>query len=168
MLFAMIGTFKAAQCATTVYLQVSDVHDQPMSGVILSTKTTGSTSPPSDVAGKTQITLNGSVQPGDAVVLVLVRAPRPGMRFYTPWEGFATVPKPSDAIPVVLGARVSVADRGGVNTDQDGDFKFAGKFAPGEMVLIHAEKAGYDAVDQEHPAGPDPVVIVIPHARRRK
>jgi hypothetical protein len=90
--------------ATTLYLQVSDVHDEPMRGVVLSAKSSGSVSPPTDVAGKTQITVQGTLQPGDDVVLVLVRAPHPGMRFYTPWEGFATIPKPTGAIPVVLGA----------------------------------------------------------------
>jgi hypothetical protein len=68
----------------------------------------------------------------------------------------------------IAGARVSVAGAGGVNTDQDGTFKFLKQFSPKQLVTIHVEKAGYDAVDQDHPAGPDPAVIVLPHARRRR
>jgi len=68
----------------------------------------------------------------------------------------------------VSDARVTVAGAGGLNTDQDGAFKFVGQFSPKQIVTVHVEKAGYNAVDQDHPAGPDPVVVVLPHAHRKR
>lgn len=87
-----------------IEIQVSDYHQKPISGTVLSAKSAGtSTTPPTDVAGKTQIVAVG-VQPGDPLSLVLVRAPGNGMIIMSPYGGRAIVPKPSGFIEVVLGA----------------------------------------------------------------
>ena len=105
-LAALVWTAAAIPAySATLLLQVCDVRDQPMSGVVLTAKSSGSTSPPTDVAGKTQIMLLPNLLPGEPVSLVLVRAPRAGLQIYSPWEGSATIPNPNYALAVVLGSR---------------------------------------------------------------
>jgi hypothetical protein len=91
--------------AQTVAIQVSDLQDRPIRGVVLSVSGNGSTSPATDIAGKTQIVAPAGTQPGDDVVLILVRKPAPNLIFFSPWEGRATVPKPQGFVGVVLGLR---------------------------------------------------------------
>jgi hypothetical protein len=86
-----------------LFLQVSDYHDRPIAGVVLSAKGTGSTSKPTDVAGKTQLVLQQRTQPGGDVFLILVRAPSKNLMFFSPWHGHATVPSSGGFIDVVLG-----------------------------------------------------------------
>jgi hypothetical protein len=102
-LITFVGSVVAR--AQTVAIQVADLQDRPVQGVILSVGGNGSTSSATDVAGKTQIIVPAGTQPGDAVVLILVRKPAPNLIFFSPWEGRATVPKPQGFIGVVLGAR---------------------------------------------------------------
>lgn len=87
----------------TVAIYVSDYHSSPIQGTILSTKGNGSTSPPTDIAGKTKIVMPSEVQPGDELSLTLVHAPVKTMQIMSPWQGRATVPKSTGFIEVVLG-----------------------------------------------------------------
>jgi hypothetical protein len=90
--------------ATVLTLQVSDLQDRPVVGVVVSAKDSAtSTSAPTDKAGKTQIVFAKDLQPGQDVVLVLVKAPSKKLRFFSPWEGSATVPTSDRAIAIVLG-----------------------------------------------------------------
>jgi len=91
----------------TVMIQVLDVHDHPVTGAILSAEGNGSTSAPTDKAGKTRISLS-LPQPGDELALILV-APKSPMRILSPWKGRGTVPKSSGFVEVVLGRAGDVA-----------------------------------------------------------
>jgi len=103
--------FMACYCARaesqTVMIQVLDVHDHPVPGAILSAEGNGSTSAPTDRAGKTQIVLP-LPQPGDVLPLILV-TPKSPMRILSPWKGRGTVPKPFGFVEVVLGRAGDVA-----------------------------------------------------------
>src|ERR1700687_2431813 len=89
----------------SVAVQVSAVQSRPIKGAVLSVSGNGSTSSPTDVAGKAQLILPQGTQPGDSIVLVLVRANPRNLMFFSPWHGLAVVPKPPGFIGVVLGAR---------------------------------------------------------------
>jgi hypothetical protein len=106
-LLGLSGLLLAGHClpalSQSVAIYVSDYHDKPISGTILSTKGAGSTSAPTDVSGRTKIAIPSTVQPGDDLELSLVHAPVQTMRIVSPWRGRATVPKPSGFIEVVLG-----------------------------------------------------------------
>ena len=88
----------------SVQIQVSDYHERPIQGAILSGKAAGtSTSRPTDLAGKTQIILPPGAQPGDPLPLTLVKAPSPKMIVMSPFEGHATIPKSPWFVEVILG-----------------------------------------------------------------
>jgi hypothetical protein len=88
----------------SVQIQVSDYHERPIEGAILSGKAAGtSTSPPTDLAGKTQIIPPPGAQPGDPLPLTLVKAPSPKMIIMSPFEGLATIPKSPWYVEVILG-----------------------------------------------------------------
>src|SRR5271170_6478656 len=88
----------------TVPIQVSDYHERPIPGTILSGKGPGtSTSKPTDLAGKTQIIAPPGAQPGDPLPLTLVKAPDPKMIIMSPFEGRATIPRQPWFIEVILG-----------------------------------------------------------------
>jgi hypothetical protein len=104
--------FAALSCAClmplarsqSVQIQVSDYHEHPILGTILSGKGSGtSTSKPTDLAGKTQIIPPPGAQSGDPFPLTLVKAPNPKMIIMSPFEGRATIPKPPWFIEVILG-----------------------------------------------------------------
>lgn len=61
----------------------------------------------------------------------------------------------------IRGAAVSVLGGGSGETSSSGGFTLRTNTASGQMVQLHAEKAGYRAADQEHPAGGFPVTIVL-------
>jgi hypothetical protein len=63
----------------------------------------------------------------------------------------------------VEGARVSVAgfENEAVVTKTGGDFVLPAHKAVGQIVLLRVEKVGYKSVTQSHPAGDEPVIIVI-------
>lgn len=87
-----------------VQIQVSDYHEGPIQGAVLSGKASGtSTSKPTDLAGKTQIIPPPGAQPGDPLPLTLVKAPSPKMIIMSPFEGRATIPKPPWFVEVILG-----------------------------------------------------------------
>lgn len=103
-LFALLlALTHPAIAATTLMLQVSDLHDRPLANVIVSAKANSATSAPTDIAGKTRIELSEDIQPGQTVGLILVKAPFKDLRFFSPWEGFAIVPMANQAITIVLG-----------------------------------------------------------------
>lgn len=89
--------------AQTVAIQVSDVHDRPIAGAVLTTKGNGSTGSPTDVAGKAQVQLPRGLEAGDELALVLVKIKPPNFRFLSPWQGRAVVPKPTGFVDIVLG-----------------------------------------------------------------
>jgi hypothetical protein len=74
-------------------------------------------------------------------------------------ESGAAVP---DAAVSVLGGEAGV-------TSANGTFTLKTNAPVGQQVRLHAEKAGYNPVDQDRPAGPEPVTIVLvqKHARKR-
>jgi hypothetical protein len=70
----------------------------------------------------------------------------------------------------VAGAAVSVLGGETGVTSANGSFTLKTNAAVGKQVRLHTEKAGYNPVDQDHPAGREPVTIVLVHKRaaRRK
>jgi hypothetical protein len=89
----------------SVQIQVSDYHQHPIPGTVLSGKGAGtSTCNPTDVAGKTQILAPSGALPGDPLPLVLVKAPQTAMIIMSPYEGRATIPRSPGFIEVILGA----------------------------------------------------------------
>ena len=97
---------RPALAATTLSFEVLDDGNRPLRGVILSVEGDGSTSAPTDIAGKTYIAVSHDVQPGETILLVLVSAPPRAPRkltFFQPWNGRAIAPKPPSAIEVILG-----------------------------------------------------------------
>jgi biopolymer transport protein ExbB/biopolymer transport protein TolQ len=102
---APLGDACAASGAVGVLiLQVSDSGDRPIRAVILSAKGGGSTSNPTDIAGKTQVLLPPGTQPGGDVFLTLVRAPSKDLRMIAPWHGHGIVPAWGGFLEVVLAA----------------------------------------------------------------
>ncbi len=85
-------------------LHVSDPQEASLSGVQLSTKGQGTTSPPTDNGGRTQIRLSTSTKSGDWVSLAVVR-PK-SLVFISPWDARAMVPpfenEADNFLPVVL------------------------------------------------------------------
>jgi hypothetical protein len=67
-----------------------------------------------------------------------------------------------DAGRALAGATVSVLGGESTVTAEDGSFTLKANAAAGQTIRLHAEKKGYQAVDQYHPAGTDPVTIVLP------
>jgi hypothetical protein len=63
----------------------------------------------------------------------------------------------------ISGARVNVTGFGkeSVTTEADGGFVLPAHAAKGQQVQLHAEKKGYSAVNQGHPAGTTAVTIVL-------
>jgi len=70
----------------------------------------------------------------------------------------------------IAGARVNVSGFGqeSVTTQADGGFVLPAHAAKGQQVQLHAEKAGYAAVDQGHPAGITAVTIVLDPDKPRR
>lgn len=89
-------------------IEVLDVHDHPLKSSVLTVGGNGSTSSPSDIAGKTQLLLPQGTKPGDSVVLILVRPGKPSMMF-SPWEGRTIVPTPPGFVTVVVGTQGNLA-----------------------------------------------------------
>jgi hypothetical protein len=64
----------------------------------------------------------------------------------------------------IEGVRASVIGYGGpetVTTQKDGNFVLPAHAADGQQVQVHAEKPGYRAVNQYHPAGREPLTLVL-------
>jgi hypothetical protein len=59
------------------------------------------------------------------------------------------------------GARVSIPGGAAVETDADGNFRISNAGSLGQKLLLHAEKRGYQPVSQYHPAGDEPVILVL-------
>ena len=85
-------------------LHVSDPQEASLSGVQLSAKGQGTTSPPTGADGKTQIRLGAETEPGDWVTLSVVR-PK-SLVFISPWDARAMVPpfenEADNFVPLVL------------------------------------------------------------------
>jgi hypothetical protein len=61
----------------------------------------------------------------------------------------------------ISGATVSVLGGESGETAANGSFTLKTHTPAGQVVRLHIEKPAYRAVDQEHPAGRDPVTIVL-------
>jgi hypothetical protein len=63
----------------------------------------------------------------------------------------------------IAGAKVFVVgyEANVVITKEGGNFELPAHAAVGQMVSLHAEKSGYDAVTQSHPAGNHPAKLVL-------
>jgi hypothetical protein len=104
----LIDALMLASCSLladsqTIAIQVSNPQDRPIRGAILGTKGNGSTSSPTDVAGKTQIVPEQGTHAGDVLFLILVSAPLKNPQIFSPWEGRAVVPNPQGFIDVIVG-----------------------------------------------------------------
>ena len=66
-----------------------------------------------------------------------------------------------DSGKAVAGATVSVVGGESGETSATGSFLLKTNAAAGQVVRLHAEKRGYAAIDQDHPAGREPVTIVL-------
>jgi hypothetical protein len=66
----------------------------------------------------------------------------------------------------VAGASVMVVGGESGTTLPTGSFTLKAGAAAGQIVRVHAEKDGYAAVDQDHPAGREPVTIVLARSAR--
>jgi hypothetical protein len=71
-----------------------------------------------------------------------------------------------DAGRAIAGATVTVIGGESGATLPTGSFTLKAGAASGQIVRVHAEKDGYAAVDQDHPAGREPVTIVLARLRR--
>jgi hypothetical protein len=65
----------------------------------------------------------------------------------------------------ITGATVSVLGGETGSTTPNGTFTLKANAAVGQEVRLHAEKTGYQSVDQDHPAGRGPVTIVLAHIK---
>ena len=68
----------------------------------------------------------------------------------------------------VADARVSIVGYGaeGITTKQGGSFILPAHSAADESVQLHAEKKGYEPINQWHPAGDEAVTIVLSRSKR--
>lgn len=66
-----------------------------------------------------------------------------------------------DATVTVLGGESG-------QTQANGTFSLKTNASVGQEVRIHVERPGYEAVDQEHPAGREPVTITLDHVSSNK
>jgi hypothetical protein len=68
----------------------------------------------------------------------------------------------------VSGASVSVVGGEAGLTKSNGTFSLKANAAVGQQVRLHVEKSGYQAVDQDHPAGEGPATIELDRIGSRK
>ena len=66
-----------------------------------------------------------------------------------------------DQLHAIAGATVSILGGESGLTKADGTFTLKANTAVGQTVRIHVEKAGYNPVDQDHPAGRGDATIVL-------
>ena len=100
----------------------------------------------------------------------LDKDPNPSLTIKLAAQGNATVSGlvEDERRHAVPDASVSVLGGESGRTQADGMFSLKTNASVGQEVRIHVEKAGYDAVDQEHPAGREPVTIMLGHASANK
>jgi hypothetical protein len=91
--------------------------------------------------------------------------PTVDMRLVAPHDALVSGLVEDDAMHAIAGATVSVLGGETGSTAKDGTFKLKANAAVGQSVRLHAEKPGYTAVDQWHPAGLDPATIVLSRIR---
>jgi hypothetical protein len=73
-----------------------------------------------------------------------------------------------DSSQAISGATVSVLGGETGSTTANGTFTLKANAAVGQEVRLHAEKPGYQPIDQDHPAGRAPVTIVLARVRPAK
>jgi hypothetical protein len=74
-----------------------------------------------------------------------------------------------DQSHAIGGATVTIIGGESGLTKADGSFILKANTAVGQQVRLHVEKAGYQPVDQDHPAGRgDAIVILTPNSKGRR
>lgn len=68
----------------------------------------------------------------------------------------------------ISSATISVVGGGTTVTSSDGRFTIKANTCVGQQVRLHVEKVGYQSVDQDHPAGPEPATIVLRRTKPAK
>lgn len=102
--------------------------------------------------------------------LELVKDPNPSVTIELKANGNADVSGlvEDNAGHAVSGATVTVLGGESSSTTQNGTFVVKTNASVGQQVRLHVEKIGYNTVDQDHPAGREPVTIVLVRIKRTK
>lgn len=103
--------------------------------------------------GRTDVQLGDELNP--PVTITLAAAP----------TAIVTGLVQDDVGRAVAGATVTVVGGESGVTSAAGTFTLKAGGAAGQVVRLHAEKLGHAPADQDHPAGTDPVTIVLPNQR---
>jgi hypothetical protein len=111
---------------------------------------------PQSLHGHADLTLGTDMHPSITITLI------------HPTDATVTGIVEDDAGNALSGAGVSVVGGASGLTGADGGFTLKANAADNEIVRLHAQKTGYKAVDQNHPAGPDPVTIVLRRIRSNR
>ena len=160
-----------------VRVMVLDPKGVPVSGATL--RTTASNETATTFQGIAEIAIPKGSLPVDGKVTIyadldsaylhghtdlqLTDDPNPSTKIELRYEGNAIVIGlvEDDSGRVVPAAAVAVLGGESGVTSRDGTFTLKTSAAVGQLVRLHAEKPGYKPVDQYHPAGPEPVTIVL-------
>jgi hypothetical protein len=173
--------------ALTVYrirTLVLDLEHVPLSGATL--RTTASNETTETFQGIGIVAVYRATMPADGKVTIYADLDSAFLHGHTDLE-LAKDPNPSVIIELkangkaavsglvednsghaVPGATVTVPGGESSLTTSNGTFAVKTNAAFGQQVRLHVEKSGYDAVDQYHPAGPEPVTIVLVKIKRTK
>ncbi|MBV9760329.1 MAG: carboxypeptidase regulatory-like domain-containing protein [Acidobacteriaceae bacterium] len=103
--------------------------------------------------GNKEMTLGGDMNPSTTITIAPNRT--------APING-TVEDQTGHAIP---GVRVGIAGTTSIETDAGGNFRIPNAGSLGQKVLLHAEKRGYTPVSQYHPAGDEPVVLILTRER---
>src|SRR6266545_3472777 len=92
-LVALLWSVAASAEQGVLVIQVSTLQDQPLKGVVLSTKGDGETGPATNEAGKTRLKLAPATKAGSWVTLQVVKS-LGGVPhvFISPWDGGVRIP----------------------------------------------------------------------------
>ena len=173
--------------ALTVYrvrTLVLDPERVPVSGATL--RTTASNETTQTVQGIGIVAVYRTTMPANGKVTIYADLDSAFLHGHTDLE-LATDPNPSVTIELkangnaavsglvednaghaVSGATVTVLGGESSLTTPNGTFAVKTSAAVGQQVRLHVEKVGYHAVDQDHPAGREPVTIVLVRIKRTK
>jgi hypothetical protein len=176
----------AAQALTVYRVRtlVLDPEHVPVSGATL--RTTASNETTQTFQGVGIVAVYRATMPADGKVSIyadldsaflhghtdvqLANDPNPSMTIELKANGNATVSGlvEDNAGHSVPGATVTALGGESGVTTPNGTFSVKTNAAAGQQVRLHVEKDGYRAVDQDHPAGREPVTIVIEKIKRTR
>ena len=156
---------------------VLDPEGRPMSGATLRTTVSNETTVSAQGAGV--VTIPAATLPADRKVTIFADVeaaflhgsvdlqlgddPNPSVTLALAASRDATVTGlvEDEAGRAIAGASVHVLGGESGRTSDIGTFVLKTNAAVGQSVRLHAEQPGYKAVDQDHPAGREPVTIVL-------